>query len=283
MADIVEPLVEPPPELRFRRRIHPIQSLTEIWRARELIRSVAERDLRARYKQAFLGVSWAILAPLATMLVLTLFVKRVLKVDTGGVPYPLFVYLGIVPWGFFSSSLSGGGTSLLSNKALLNRIHCPREVFPIASVGVSFIDMMMSLLALSLIFPITGFAPKATSFIALFLLPIQVAFALGAALLVSGIVIYLRDLTHAMSLIISLGFFATPIAYGIEAIPQRFHLIYAALNPMAAVIDGYRRTVLFGKAPQWDLVFVAAVSACVVLAVGYVAFKKLEAGVADVA
>ena len=283
MADIVEPLLEPPPELRFRRRIRPIQGLIEVWRARELIRSVAERDLRVRYKQAFLGFSWALLGPLAMMTVLTLFVKRVLNVDTQGTPYPIFAYLGLVPWGFFSSSVSSGGTSLLSNKGLLNRIHCPREVFPIASVTVSFVDMATSLLALAVLFPITGFAPKATSVFALFLLPIQVIFALGVALLTSGIVIYLRDLTHAMSLLISLGFFATPIAYGLEAIPQRFHVIYAALNPMAPLIDGYRRSVLFGKAPHWELVLVAAISACIVLTIGYTAFKKLEAGVADVA
>jgi ABC-type polysaccharide/polyol phosphate export permease len=159
MAQSIDAAEGPPPELRFKRRINPATALKELWRARELIRSVAERDIRVRYKQASLGVAWAVLAPLAMMLVLTLFIRRLIEVPTGGIPYPLFVYLAIVPWAFFASSVSHGGGSLLANKGLLNRIYCPREVFPIASVVVAAIDMAMAFLALGILFPVTGFWP----------------------------------------------------------------------------------------------------------------------------
>lgn len=282
MAQLTE-VEGPPPYLRYKRRIKPATALKELWRARELIRSVAERDLRVRYKQATLGIAWAVLAPLAMMMVLSIFVRRVIEVGTGGIPYPLFVYLGIVPWAFFSSSVSSGGQSLLSNKGLLNRIYCPREVFPIASVVVAAIDMTMAFLALSVLFPLTGFWPKATSFWVITLLPIQISFALGAAMLVSSIVIYFRDLTHAVPLLLQLGFFATPIFYGLDVVPESLHQIYATINPMVAVVDGYRRSVLGGMPPHWNLVLFAALGAATYLIVGYTAFKKLEVGVADVA
>ena len=111
--------VAPPPELRFRRRLHPIQSLSELWRSRELVLTLAERELRARYKQAVLGAAWAVLTPLALMVVFTLFLQRVAHFDTGGAPYALFSYLGLLPWAFFSTSVSVGGQSLALNASLL--------------------------------------------------------------------------------------------------------------------------------------------------------------------
>jgi ABC-type polysaccharide/polyol phosphate export permease len=127
----------PSPELLFRRRVRLFAAMGELWRARELVRTLAERDLRARYKQAVLGLSWAVVTPLLLMVAFTLVFPRVAQVDTGGVPYPLFSYLGLVPWAFFSASVSQGGQSIINNAGLLNKVYCPREVFPIGSVAVA--------------------------------------------------------------------------------------------------------------------------------------------------
>ena len=135
----------PPAELRFRRRIRVGASLRELWLSRELIRSLAERDLRARYNQAFLGFAWAILTPVALMVVFTVFFQGVAKIDTGGVPYALFAYVGLVPWTFFSTSVSQGGQSLLTNTNVLTKVYCPREVFPLASVVVAAVDAVIAL------------------------------------------------------------------------------------------------------------------------------------------
>ena len=140
-ADVRE-AVGPPAELRFRRHFNLVASMRELWHARDLIRSLAERDLRARYKQAILGIAWAVITPIALMVVFTVIFHRVAKVDTNGVPYPLFSYLGLLPWGFFSSSVQQGGLSLLTNNSLLNKVLCPREVFPLSQVVEAGVDML---------------------------------------------------------------------------------------------------------------------------------------------
>jgi ABC-type polysaccharide/polyol phosphate export permease len=273
----------PSADLRFRRRLSPGRAMAQLWHARELIRTLAERELRARYKQAVLGFAWAVVTPLALMAVFTLFFNRLANIDTGPAPYALFAYLGLLPWTFFSTSVNQGGQSLIQNIPLLNKVSFPREVFPIASVAVAGLDMAVALGALGVLFVITGFVPRATSAWVPLLLLIQVAFTLGIAMVASAVIVYLRDLRHALPVFLQLGLFATPVAYGIDVVPARFQQLYVVVNPLAAVIDGYRRTVLFGQGPRWDLVIPAAVSAFVVLVLGFLVFKRMESGFADVA
>jgi ABC-type polysaccharide/polyol phosphate export permease len=273
----------PSADLRFRRRLSPGRAMAQLWHARELIRTLAERELRARYKQAVLGFAWAVVTPLALMAVFTLFFNRLANIDTGPAPYALFAYLGLLPWTFFSTSVNQGGQSLILNIPLLNKVSFPREVFPIASVAVAGLDMAVALGALGVLFVITGFVPRATSAWVPLLLLIQVAFTLGIAMVGSAVIVYLRDLRHALPVFLQLGLFATPVAYGIDVVPARFQQLYVVVNPLAAVIDGYRRTVLFGQGPRWDLVIPAAVSAFVVLVLGFLVFKRMESGFADVA
>ncbi|CAN5718108.1 ABC transporter permease [soil metagenome] len=273
----------PPAELIFRRRVNLVASLREIWGARELVWTLAERDWRARYKQAVLGSAWALITPIMLMVVFTVFFTRVAKVDTGGVPYELFAYLGLLSWTFFSTSFSQGGLSLDSNKSLLNKVYCPREVFPIASVLVAAFDTTIALTALGALFLIAGFAPKATSVWVPVLLIVQVGFALAMSMIVSVVVVYLRDIRHVIPILLQLGLFATPVAYSLESIPRSVQWLYSLVNPLAPVIDGYRRTVLWGQPPEWNLVGLAALSTSVLLVAGYALFKKLEPGIADVA
>jgi ABC-type polysaccharide/polyol phosphate export permease len=274
----------PPPELRFRRRIRLLASIVEVWRRRELIRSLVERELRVRYKQAILGFAWAVITPVLLMLVFTLVFPRVAKVTTSGAPYPLFAYLGLLPWAFFSTSVSSGGHSILTNMTLLNKVYCPREVFPIASVGVAATDSAVATVVLGLLFVVTGFVPHPDAVWFPALLGVQVAFTLGLTMVMSAVIVYLRDLRHALPIILQLGLFATPVALSIEdLVPARWQTLYVAINPLAAVIDGYRRTILHGLPPRGDLLLVAAVSTLVMLIGGYALFKRLETGFADVA
>jgi ABC-type polysaccharide/polyol phosphate export permease len=272
-----------PGDFRFRRRLRPVGVLVEVWRARELVRTLAERELRARYKQAVLGFAWALITPLALMAVFTLFFNRIARVDTGGAPYPLFAYLGLLPWTFFSTSVSQGGQSLIQNIPLLNKVYCPREVFPMASVAVAGLDSAVALAPLAVLFVVTGTPPHVASAWVPLLLLVQVAFTLGITLLTSGIIVYLRDLRHALPVLLQIGLFATPVAYGIDVVPAHLRTVYAAVNPLAAVIDGYRRTILLGQQPAWDLVIPGSITALVVLVLGYAVFKRMETGFADVA
>lgn len=273
----------PPPELRFRRRVGLRPALRDLWRARELIRSLTERQLRARYKQAALGLAWAVITPLVYMVVFTLFFSRVADVDTRGAPYALFSYIALLPWTFFSTAVSQGAISLVSNMSLLNKVSCPREVFPLSSVAGSGVDTAIATLVLGVLFVATGYAPRATSYWVPVLVLIGIVFTTAVALVMAVLTVYLRDLRHVLPILLQVGLFATPVAYGIEVVPADLRGLYSALNPIAPVIDGLRRSVLEGVAPRAGLVLVGGLSAVVQLVVAYRVFKRLETGIADVA
>lgn len=284
MSAAIRMLDAPPAELAFKRRLRLRVALRELWASRGMIRTLTERDLRVRYKQAVLGFLWAIVSPFVLMVVFTLVFQRIAKVDTNGAPYPLFAYLGLIPWGFFSTSVSGGGTSILSNISLLNKVYCPREVFPLASIGVSGADTAVSSIVLVVLFAISTLAPPVTAFLWLpLLLGVLVAFTVGVTLTVSATIVYFRDLRQAIPLLLQLGLFATPIAYGMDVIPERFQVVYSVLNPLAPVIDGLRETFLYHGSVDLRLLGPAAVSSLGFLVGGYLLFKKLETRFADVA
>jgi len=274
---------EPPAELRFRRRLAPLRSLRDVWHARELLWALTEREFTARYAQTWLGIGWALITPILLMLVFMLFVNRVVNVNTHGAPYALFVYLGLLPWTFFSSSVSRGGQILVFESSVLNKVRCPREVFPLSAITVAGYDFALSVFVLGVLFIITGYQPYTTSIWVPLLLAIQVAFCSGVALGLSVMVVFVRDIGQAIPLLLQLGLFATPVAYDVSAIPHQWQPLYAALNPLVGVIEGYRDTILYGLHPPWRLVIPSAISAVIYLVGGYLLFKKLEPGIADVA
>lgn len=278
------PIPEAPPEsLRFHRPAAVLRAPAEIWRARAIVRALSERELRAFYKQAVLGVAWAVLTPVALMLVLTIFFQRVATIDTNGAPYALFSYLGLVPWNFFSSSVTTGGMSLVNQMALVNKIKCPREVFPLSSIVVAGFNSAIAGTVLLVLFAIDRYAPKATTPLAIFPLIVSIMFTVAVTLIVSCVTVYLRDLRHALPILMQLGFFVTPIAYSMSAIPPNLQVPYSMLNPIAPVIDSYRETILYGNAPNWTLLGAGALSSFVLLLVAVKLFRRLEMGFADVA
>lgn len=273
----------PAPELRFRRKIDLVGSVRELWRSRALIRTLAERDLRARYKQTSLGFAWAIVPPVGMLIVFSVFVKRIGDVFTEGVPYELYAYVGLITWGFFSSAIGGAGQALLANMSLMNKVYCPREVFPLAGIATSTVDAAVSAIVLLGLFAINGYAPRLESVWVPVILLVQVAATTGAVLLMSVAMVYLRDLRHALGIILQIGLFATPVAYSIQAVPEAWRSLYCFANPIAGVIDSYRQTVLLGEAPTWSILGPAAASSALLLVGGFAVFKKLETGLADVA
>ncbi|MFI9331530.1 ABC transporter permease [Kitasatospora sp. NPDC052868] len=273
----------PPPELVFKRRLRPVQVARELWGARELVRALAERDLRARYKQAVLGFAWAVLTPLALCAIFTLVFRRAVHVDTEGAAYPLFAYVGLIVWQFFSNTMNQGALSLANNLSLLNKVYCPREVFPLATMLVATVDMLIGTAVLGVLFLLFWTAPSATLLWVLPLLAVQFAFTYGVALVLSVAVVYLRDVRHLLPIITQMGVFATPVAYPLGQIPPGLQELYVGLNPLGAVIEGYRNALLYDSAPDFTLTAIAAASSVVFLVGGYLLFKKLETGIADVA
>jgi len=277
------PPPEPPRHLRYRRHLHLWSALRELWGARHITRTLAERWILVRYKQAFLGIAWVVITPLLYMVAFSLLFQRVAKVDTGGVPYNLFVYVALLPWMLFSSSVGSGGTSLLTNIPLLNKVYCPREVFPISFVASAGVDFAISTGVLGLLFLIYRFPPAATAYWVPVLLGVLVMFTLGITLIISALVVYVRDLRQMVPMLLQIGIFATPVAWKFSQLSESGQVWYSLLNPLAPVIDGMRRCVLYGQAPRLVPLAVGAAAAAVWLLVGYLIFKRLETGIADVA
>ena len=259
--------------------------MRELWRSRELVVALAERDVRVRYKQAVLGFAWAVFTPIMLTLVFTLVFTKFAHVQTDGLPYPLFVFVGMIPWTLFSGALLVGGMSLVTNVSILNKISCPREIFPLAAVVVAAIDAAILLLVLAILFGIEEFAPKVQTLYAPVVLPALLMFTLGLTLAAAALLVYLRDLRHALPILVQFGLLVTPVAYGISVIAHSRAgvLLYSALNPLAPVIDTLRRTMLLGTQPDWAALGVGTAAAAVALAVGYWLFKRLETGMADIA
>jgi ABC-2 type transport system permease protein/lipopolysaccharide transport system permease protein len=274
----------PPAELLFHPHCRLRAAVRELWHTRRLVRVLAEREYRVRYQQTVLGFAWALLTPVLLTVVFTLFLHHVAGVGSGAAPYPLFAYLGLVPWVFFSTSLAQGGPSLITHGALLNTVYCPREVFPLSAVLVAGVDAALSLCVLAALFVAYGYAPHLdTAYWAPVLLAVQVAFTLGLTLLLSAVMVYVRDVKHGLPVLLQVALFATPVAYALDAVPPALRLPYVLVNPLAAVIDGYRSTLLYGEAPDLLLLAAATSSALAVLVMGYTTFKRLEVGMADVA
>jgi ABC-2 type transport system permease protein/lipopolysaccharide transport system permease protein len=276
---------EPPPEIWFRRRQSLLGSVRELRSYDELTLSLAERDLRTRYKQAGLGVAWAVLTPLLLMLAFTFVFTKFTKVDTGGAPYPLFSYLGLLPWTFFASALSLGSVALTNNVSLLNKVYCPREVFPLSQIIIAAFDAVIATLVLIPLFPLLGYAPTPEIYYVPVLLLVLIAFVIGVTLAVSITLIYMRDLRFAVPLILQFGIFVTPVAYNADVVagtPTKM-MIYSTLNPLVPVIGGLRRCILYGEPPQWWPLFGGACTSMILLIAGFMIFKRLETGIADVA
>jgi ABC-2 type transport system permease protein/lipopolysaccharide transport system permease protein len=259
------------------------QALGELWQSRRLTRTLVERDLRVRYKQTVLGFGWSVISPVCFMIVFSVFFQRAGHFSTGGAPYPLFSYIALVPWTFFAQAVTTGSASLLTNMSLLNKVYCPREVFPIGTIVVAAFDALVSTTVLLLLFAIYRYPPALTTLWVPLPIAVLVAFTFGVTLFCASVLIYLRDMRYVVPLAVQLGLFITPVAYSLSVIPVSLQPLYAVANPLGPVIEDLRRTVLYGLPPQWGLLGLAALASLGWLFGGYAVFKRLETGFADIA
>jgi ABC-type polysaccharide/polyol phosphate export permease len=221
----------------------------------------------------------------------TLIFGHVKSLKIPGVPYAIYAYIGILAWVYFSGSLSSGGNSMIANLNLLQKTHFPRECFPLSQMLEQTLYTTIGVIPLVILFVANGFTPKVEAlWIPVFLI-IEVMFTAGLVLAMAALVVYLRDLQQVMSIILQLGLFATPIIWPLSKLSKiswgPLHHVdlrpyYVAFNPLGAVIDNIRRTALLGLSPEWSLLGIAAISACVYFVIGYRIFKRLEVGFADI-
>jgi ABC-2 type transport system permease protein/lipopolysaccharide transport system permease protein len=191
--------------------------------------------------------------------------------------------MGLLPWGFFSNNLDSGVSALIGNMTLLNKVHCPREVFPISSVAAVGITSLIQTAMLLVFFVYYQFMPKATSIYAIPLVLMLIVLTTGLTILISILVVYLRDIRRVEPLITQFGLFLTPVGYPLTKFKHYLWAPMSFINPMVPIIDGIRRSVLEGLPPRWNLVGIGMISTCIYFFGGYILFKKIEAGIADVA
>jgi lipopolysaccharide transport system permease protein len=254
----------------------------DLWQYRELLYFLAWRDLLVRYKQTAVGVAWSLIRPILTILVLTLLFGKLGKMPSAGVPYPLLVLCGMLPWQFFSTAISESGNSLVSNSNLISKVYFPRLVVPISSVITSFVDFLISLALLAVLLIWYRFLPPAS--IALLPLFVLLAFvsSFGVGLWIAALMVKYRDFRFIVPFIVQFGFFVSPVGWLSSIVPEEWRLLYS-LNPMVGVIDGFRWCILGPQHPIYWPGFGLSLGVIALLTIsGLHYFRKTERTIADV-
>ena len=253
----------------------------ELWRFRDVALQIATRDIKVRYRQTVLGAAWAVLQPVATMVVFSLFFGHLAHVSSEGVPYPLFSLAGLVPWAYFSTALLLGADSLVSNGALVSKVYFPRIFIPAGVVAAGLVDLIIAFVILLVVVAAWGTALSVTVLAVPLFVVVMVAAALGVTAALAAVNVRYRDVRYVVPFATQLWLFATPIAYPLTLIHGPWRTV-AGINPMTGVIEGFRWAVLGTPTAPWTLIAVSAASAAFLLVGGLVYFDRVERGFADV-
>jgi len=254
----------------------------ELWLFRDLFYFLSWRDIKVKYKQTIVGVLWAVFKPIATMIVFTIFFGKFAKMPSDGIPYPIFVYTGLLFWNLFATSLSDISGTFVSNERIITKVYFPRIILPVSSIITNFVDFLIAAVILIGMMIVYGYTPSLTGIL---LLPVfiimTVLAALGVGLLFGSLDVKYRDIRYVLPFFMQILIFITPVIYPVSIVSERFRWILG-LNPMAGVIDAVRAGILGVKEIDWLLLGVSAICLLVYCVVGYVFFKKVERYFADV-
>jgi ABC-type polysaccharide/polyol phosphate export permease len=238
------------------------------------------RHLRGQYKQSILGFAWAFVNPLSQMLILSFVFSKILRVPSEDVPYPLFVFVGLVPWIFFSGALGSATESVTGAASLVTKVYFPREILPTAAVSTKLVDLGFGLLILAGLMIYYGEPPGATALWFPVIFATQFIFTMGLSLPLAAMNLFFHDVRFLVGVVLNLWFYLTPVLYPVDIIPEEYRWIFD-INPMAIFVHAYRRVLLHGDAPDVDRMFVGVVISVIFFILGYYAFKKMEPGFAD--
>ena len=254
----------------------------ELWRYRELFQVLAWRDLSVRYKQTVIGALWAVIRPFLTMVIFTIVFGRIAKLPSdGSTPYALMVFAGLLPWTFFSTGLSDASNSLISDSNLISKVYFPRIIVPTATLGVAFVDFLISFSIMMALMAWYQFLPGWQ----LLFLPIFVVLAflasMGPALWVAALNVKYRDFRYVIPFIVQFGLYVSPVGFSSSVIPEKWRLLYS-VNPMVGVIDGFRWCILDGQSQVYlPGLLVSVFVATVFLWFGIHQFRNMEKSFAD--
>ena len=254
--------------------------LKELWAYRELVTSFTLRDIKLRYKQTGLGIAWAVLQPVLTMVIFTVFFGGLAKIPSDGVPYPLFVLAALLPWTLFAEGLTRSTTSMVTNSNIMTKVYFPRLIMPLSSIISPLVDFAVSFIILIAMMVYYGFVPSLNIlFLPVFLL-LALATALGVGLWLAALNVKYRDFQYTVPFLIQIGLFASPVVYASSLVPESMRIWYG-LNPMTGVIEGFRWALLGTGAPS-AMVLVSVGMVIVLLVSGMFYFRRMEQYYADI-
>jgi lipopolysaccharide transport system permease protein len=255
--------------------------LGALWRSRELLYFLIWRDVKVRYKQTLLGAAWAILQPLLTMVVFSIFFGKLARMPSDGVPYPLFAYVALVPWTFFANGLTLSSNSLVANQTLLRKVYFPRLVIPVSAVAAGLIDFGIAFVVLLGLAARYG-VPLTVNMLWLpALVLLALVTALGVGLWFAALNVLYRDIQYVVPFLVQVWLYATPIVYPSSLVPERWRTLYA-INPMVGVVEGFRWALLGTGTAPGPMILVSALAALVILIGGLFFFRRMEKSFSDV-
>ena len=253
--------------------------LIEIWEYRELLYFLIWRDIKVRYKQTVLGAGWAIIQPVLTMVVFTIFFGRLAGMPSDGIPYPVFSMAALVPWTYFATALSSGSQSVVGSQHVISKVYFPRLIFPLVSVLGPLVDFGIAFLVLIALMFWYGILPGAAVLWLPALLLLSILTAAAGSVWLSALNVQYRDVRYVVPFVIQLWMFASPVIYPASHVPERWRTLFF-LNPMAGVIEGFRSALVGGSSPGW-ITLVSAAVVIVSLVAGAAYFHRLEGTFAD--
>lgn len=254
----------------------------ELHAYRDLFRFLVWRQVKVRYAQSAIGIGWAVIQPVFSMLLFTVVFGNLAKVSSDGVPYALFSFAALVPWTYFSNALTDGVNSLVSEANMLRKVYFPRILMPLSAVAAKLVDFVIAMICLALLMIVYQHAPPWQIVFLPLLIVMMAATAAAVSIWLTALAVQYRDVKHAMTFVVQLAMYASPVVYPTSLIPDRYRLLYAA-NPMVGVIEGFRAGLLGTQPMPWDLIAVGASVTAVLMLTGLAFFRSKERIFADVA
>jgi lipopolysaccharide transport system permease protein len=258
-----------------------IWELRELWLHRELLYFLTWREVKIRYKQTAIGVSWAVLQPFMMMIIFAVIFGKFAKIPSDGFPYPLFAFTALIPWIYFSQAVARSAHSLVGDASLLQKVYFPRLILPLAAVMVPLIDFLCSFMVLLGMLFWYGVTPTAAWLMLPIFLFMAFLTALAVGLWLAPLNVRYRDVNVAIPVLIQLWMYASPIVYPTSMVPEKWRLLYS-LNPMVGVINGFRWALLGGAAVDWWPILVSVLTIALVSFIGIIIFRRAEPFLADI-
>ncbi|MFQ5687123.1 MAG: ABC transporter permease [Candidatus Scalindua sp.] len=254
----------------------------ELWRYKELLYFLTKRDIKVRYKQTVLGGLWAIIQPVSTMIIFVIFFGRMAKMQSDGIPYPIFVYAGLLPWTYFANALSASSNSLVESANLITKVYFPRVIAPASAALAGLLDFFIAILILGVMMAYYQYFPGIEILLFPFLVGMTFLCAVGVGLWLSALNVQYRDIRYVVPLLIQLWMFVSPVIYPISMVPKKYHLLMS-INPMVGTIEALRSSLLGHQPINWLLLGISAMIISIIFLSGIYYFRRMERVFADMA